>query len=223
MQEVYYIALTDVTGFQISQRTSKETTSTFEIGLKKNIEKKAQVELVYFYTRYDDLIDFIQFVDTAHVHGFEANGSYSPWKFLTLSGHYNFLHAINDSNGQSLANRPTHQFYSSAQFKIAKPLTILVETQFVGQRKIPTVLSTNAFGDIGLNYFDNASNPLGQYLPKYALVNLAANYKQNTKSKIVKELVYSLRVNNLFNKSYQDSAGFPHSRFSFLAGIEAKY
>lgn len=217
----YYISLSDGTGFQLSQRVDKEKSFVVEVGLEQKWQDDLTLRSSYFYNQYDDLIDGLELVSNAHIHGLEVNLTWRAWQDrLTWKNNYTLLLSEKNSSGQKLSNRPTHQFSSVLDVEIYQNLNIGLDFQFVSQRRVPTVLSTEAFGDINLVYFDDKSNPLGTDLASYYLLGMSVQYDQLISKKWLKKIHYSLNLTNILNKNYQLSAGFPQPRFTFLAGLE---
>lgn len=218
----YYLA---VIGGTLTQRLDKETSQTFEIGFNKeplNLASLGEVSFgsTFFYTNYDTVINELQLVNNAHVIGVESFFKYEPVKWLELNANYTYMQATNDDNGTSLANRARHQFYGDLQVKPIKRLSFIFSAFATSHRIIPSILSTATLGDLTVASFDELGNQSGTSLPSYYLLNAAAQYRLDMHSKWMKEFRFSLRANNLLNKSYQEKFGYNMPKFNILGGAD---
>ena len=162
-------------------------------------------------------------MNNAHVYGIEAHIQYKPTEWLKLYTNYTFTQAINDDDGSRLSSIPKHLVNSGFYLEPLKGLNFHAYTHVVSSRPIPDTLSTDALGDLGLAFFDGSGNAAGTTLGSYFTVNLTASYKHELNLSWLDSLTYSLKMNNLLNKNYQEKFGYDMPGFNFLAGITAKF
>lgn len=216
----YYLALI---GGTLSQRLDKEESQTYEIGWQQGIKNLATLNLTYFHTDYDTFIDELQLIQNATVQGLETSLEITPFDWMTFDGNYTWLVTENEATGNDLNSRPDHTVNLNVLIQPLKNLSLLGNAQYVSSRRIPKILSTDAMGDLSINPIDAWGNAAGERLPSYFLLNFAASYKHELPLTWLKELEYSLKLNNILNKSYQERFGFPMPRFHFIAGVEGRF
>ncbi|MBI3718797.1 MAG: TonB-dependent receptor [Sphingobacteriales bacterium] len=107
---------------------------------------------------------------------------------------------------QKLVRRPSTANLSLI-YKPCKQLRIIADYRFVGGRQ-----------DV---YYDDALGPYGALgrnkLSSYSLVNLSANYQA------LKNLSLQLQLNNLFDESYMELAGYTSRRRGFVLGANFSF
>jgi vitamin B12 transporter len=183
-----------------------ETARNFDLGVEHAfLDGKAQVYATYFNRKSTDLINFspafqLENIDRVRTTGLETGVVLRPTAALDVRLGYSLVNAINQSAGnvgKRLALRPKE----SANFSI--------DWQSPWRVKLGTTIQIT--GDS----FDNASNSVR--LDGYTLVGLRAAMPINDTFEI-----YG-RVDNLFDESYANVAGYSSYGRSAYAGVRARF
>ena len=180
----------------------------FDIGVEQRFAGDRIVASVTgFRTDFDDLIDFDLAtnryfnVNEARTEGIETQLSLLATPSLRLDGTYTYLRAKNRTTGDDLARRPRHSGKLSATF--IKP-----EGRLQGSR----------FG-IDLTFagdrFDNSANTV--VTPGFGRVDLNASVP------IASSISLFGRVENLFDKDYQEVRGFGTPGLSAYIGVRGTF
>ncbi len=220
----YYLA---VIGGTLTQRLDKEVSDTFDAGVSQELKLgrvgKLHLGSTAFYTRYDTYINEVQLINNAHVVGLENSLRYDPAKWLEIDTGYTFTHAVNDDDGSTLSNRPAHRFFGTVTARPVKNLSFAVDVQAVSSRVLPTILSTNALGDLTVAEIDVNGIAAPTALPSYITVGATARYKHPVRTKVIREIEYSVTGQNLTNASYQERFSYPMPGITVLGGITLHY
>jgi vitamin B12 transporter len=174
----------------------------YDIGVEKDLlDKKLVLGATWFWQRYHDLIqtDSNTFsavnIGKAQTDGVEIKATAIPIDNLKLNAGYIYLHAVDKDTGAFLSLRPRNKFTSSAEYVLAK-LTVIGEYQYVSKR------------------FDSTLN---RDLSPYAIVNLKGSYLLH------KNLSLFVRIDNLFDKSYEEAGGYGTPGISAFGGVKVSF
>lgn len=161
---------------------------------------KALVGATWFNNRFTNLIDFDFFEGylnrgRAHSEGVETFAELRPWDSLSLRGGYTYTRTDGGTgeNG-ALLNRPQHKGNFDLLYRPIDPLDLTVNVLLVGRK-----------------------DSIGGVAGGYALVNLAASYR------VLPEVKLFARVDNLFDKAYQEAFGYGTSRLAGYGGAEIAF
>ncbi len=183
-----------------------ETARNFDLGIEHSfLDRKAQAYVTYFNRNSNDLINFsssfqLENIDRVRTTGLEAGFALRPTNNLYIRASYSLVNAINKSVGhfdKRLALRPQ----DSAN------LTIDWQTPW----KVKLGSTFQIIGDS----FDNASNSVR--LDGYFLAGARASLPINDTFEI-----YG-RVDNVFDESYANVAGYSTYGRSAFAGVRARF
>lgn len=168
---------------------------------------RAQFGATYFYNDITGLINgtfdpntFISSlanVDRAKTKGVEAFASADLTDDLRLRGDYTYTDASNADTGKALLRRPRNKATVSAGWKPAAPLLLTGSLTYIGPTR-----------DVDRVTFNEG------VLPGFTLVNVAADYKLNDHVNLFG------RIDNLFDKRYQNPNGFEGTGLAAYAGIK---
>lgn len=111
---------------------------------------------------------------------------------VNLKAGYTYLNAKDMDTGQRLSRRPEDKYNLGAEF-FTKEMSLLASYTFVGKR------------------YDSS---VRRNLESYTLVNLSGDYK------ISKWLTVFARVDNLFNKQYEEAGSYKTPGFSIYGGVK---
>ena len=181
-----------------------ETSLGYDMGFEQTLlEKRVQFGATYFHNNIDNLITtndtFTSFanVGRATTYGVESFAAYTPWDTLTLRADYTFLIANDDILDQELLRRPKHKASVNAAWHITEAAVLSATFIYVGPwvdvNRAGTVSGLQANGD--------------------PLVNLAGSYDLGN------GVSAYARIDNLFDRRYQDPTGFLRPGLGVFAGI----
>jgi len=179
-----------------------EKSTGYDIGLEKDLfDKKLVLGATWFYQHYRNLIqtNFATFtadnIGKARAEGVELKATAQVLDNLRLNAAYTWLDAIDEDNGTVLSLRPKSKVTSSVDYAIAK-LNVIGEYQYVSSRH------------------DSSS---GRDIGGYSLVNLRGSYALN------RNLSLFARIDNLFDKKYEEIAGYGTPGLSVFGGVKATF
>ena len=179
-----------------------EKSTGYDIGLEQDLfDKKLTIGATWFSQRYRNLIqtNFATFtadnIGKARTDGVELKATAQPLDTLKVTVAYTWLDAINKDTGAFLPLRPRNKFTSSLDYIIAK-LTLICEYQYVSKR------------------YDNSFK---RDMSPYALVNLKSSYA------LTKNLAVFARIDNLLDKSYEETTNYGTPGISAYGGIKVSF
>ncbi len=193
-----------------------EKTTSYEIGLRQSLrEDSLQWTATVFRNDVKDLIDFefnfdpitSAFTSTAFnarratTEGLETSVQWSPTEYLSLSGNYTYLHAIDqDASDRRLLRRPRHLVNLALSTRPHDRLRMGLEGQAVIDRK-----------DVDPQTFASVN------APDYLVFRLVGEWQLND--------TFSLfgRVENLLDKDYESILGFPALGRTGYIGLNARF
>jgi len=181
-----------------------EKSRSMDVGVdQKLFHDKLLLSAGYFWNRFRDLIQsppptFIpQNIGNAGIKGWEAGVQYSVFKNLDLRGQYTRTLTRNLDNGLRLSQRPVDQASAGLSYQPFDPLRVNVDYRFFGGR---------------VNDVNNT-----QKMPSFDVVNVSATYD------VTKQWQIFGRVDNLFNKDYEEVLFFGTPIRSVFAGVKYTY
>jgi vitamin B12 transporter len=181
-----------------------ETSIGYDLGFEQTfLQKRVQLGATYFHNDIDNLITIndtgtsFQNVGRATTYGVESFLSYTPWEPLALRADYTFLIANNDITDTELLRRPKHKASLNAAWHVAEAALLSVTLLYVGP------------------WFDvnRAGTVSGVPANGFAIVNLACSHDLGG------GLSAYARIDNLFDRRYQDPVGFLRPGFGIFAGL----
>ncbi len=181
-----------------------ETSVGYDMGFEQTLlEKRVQFGATYFHNNIDNLITTndtftsLENVGRATTYGVESFAVYTPWDVLTLRADYTFLIAKNDILDQELLRRPKHKVTLNAAWHITEAAVLSATYLYVG----PWV-DVNRSGTVS-----------GLQASGYTLVNIAGSYDLGN------GVSAYARIDNLFDRRYQDATGFLRPGLGVFAGV----
>ena len=203
-----------------------ESARTWDAGVEQRLaDGRIAVSGAYFERRTKNQIDFVScfgavtlplctgpsglrrsgFYDNigaARAHGIELEGRARVTEALTVTANYTWTHARNTTAGsanlgKTLARRPAHQAYVGASYK--------------WPADIETAVDVRLNGDL----FDDAANRFR--LKGVTLVDLRASWP------ILEHIELYGRVENLFDRHYQNIRNYAQPGRSAYAGVRARF
>jgi vitamin B12 transporter len=138
-------------------------------------------------------------IGRATAEGVEGFIEFRPLEGLILRGNYTYTRTRDQDTGQRLLRRPTHKGSFDAEYRFMEKAALHLNILMVGSKD--DFLSTGAPGPI----------------PGYVVANLAGSYDVNNNLQIF------ARVDNLFDKRYQELFGFGTAGVSGFGGVKVSY
>lgn len=184
-----------------------EQSKTYDVGVEQSIAgHRGAISATYFHNNYDNLIEFTtvgnvsnyQNVSTAQAHGVEFVANYSPSIKLHLALNYTYT-KTEGADGKPLPRRPGNLYSFDASYAATQKLDFNLTALYIGDR------------------LDPAPYPLVATLPNYALFNLASNYK------FARNCTLNVRVDNVFDKKYEEAYSYATPRRGVYFGVTAGF
>jgi vitamin B12 transporter len=179
-----------------------EKSRSYDLGVEKDLfGKKVVIGATWFWQRYRNLIEtnFTTFtadnIGNARSEGVEIKVLALPTDNLKLNAGYTYLDAVNKETGTFLPFRPRNKCTASMEYTLAN-LTLIADYQYISKR------------------LDSA---LKRNMSAYSLVNLKGSYPLHN------NLAFFVRIDNLFDKSYEEVAGYGTPGLSAYAGLKASF
>jgi vitamin B12 transporter len=184
-----------------------ESSVGYDVGVEQAFGGSAiRAGVTYFYNRIRNLIDddatFTTYanIGRASTDGVESFVVYQPTKVLTLRADYTYTEATDDILHQELLRRPKHKASVNAGWQATGAFSLDA-----------TVLTVGSWVDGNRDF----SVPR-LTAPGYSIVNLAASFD------IDSHFAVFGRVDNVFDRQYQNPVGFLHPGIGLFAGIRAR-
>jgi vitamin B12 transporter len=183
-----------------------ESSRSWDAGLEQSFwGDKFQLGASYFNNRFTDLIVFelghgYKNIASATAEGVESFVEFKPMEDLTLRGNYTYTRTNDASTDERLFRRPTHKGSFDVRYRFLEKADVGLNILLVGDRD-----------------FETFSTPPRKTLSGYVLVNLAAGYEVN------KHLKLFARVDNLFDKKYEEVLGYGTSGIAGYGGVTLSY
>jgi vitamin B12 transporter len=185
-----------------------ESSLGYDVGFEQALANTAvRFGVTYFHNSIKNLIDdnadFTTLVNVgrAVTDGVESFVSYRPIQELTLGLDYTYTQATDEVLHEELLRRPKHKATLSSEWHATSRLSLNA-----------AVLSVSSWIDGNRDF----SIPR-LTAPGYTIVNLAAGYD------LTPHLSLTGRIDNLFNRHYQEPVGFLQPSVGAFAGIKAKF
>ncbi|CAL1241254.1 TonB-dependent receptor plug domain-containing protein [Candidatus Methylocalor cossyra] len=177
-----------------------ETSRNWDVGIEQSfLADRIALGASYFHNDFNNLIQFngrrVENVAQATAEGVESFLQVSPWDVLTLRGTYTYTHAVNNATSERLIRRPTHKGSLQLDYRFMEKADLNFTLLLVGDKD-----------DIG-----------GTRVPGYVLANLATSYQVNDHLRLF------ARVDNLFDKRYEEIYGYGTSRIAPYGGIALSF
>jgi vitamin B12 transporter len=184
-----------------------ESSTGYDAGFEQGLDHEVlRFGVTYYYNRIRDLITTdvtgttYANIGRATTEGIESFIAYQPVKELTVRIDYTFTEASDDVLNQELLRRPKHKGSYLASWQATSAWRVNLDVLWVG-----TWVDGNR--DFSIARLD---------APGYTTVNLATEYDLSTR------LALQGRIENLFDRHYENPVGFLQPSIGIYAGIRVK-
>ncbi len=185
-----------------------EESTGWDVGFEQSlIDKRLSFGATYFHNAFDNMILFDSATSTyenvgkAVTEGVEMSLSFEATKKISFRGSYTYLDTEDKSTGAALLRRPKNKLSLEGNYRVCEKCSVNAGIVYVGKRDD--------------NYYSSMTYTTTRVsLGGYTLVNLAASYD------ITKNVRIFGRVDNLFNKYYEEVAGWGTMGFSVYGGVK---
>ncbi|MFA5144512.1 MAG: TonB-dependent receptor [Candidatus Omnitrophota bacterium] len=184
-----------------------EESNSYDFGFEQDFFKdKLSFDLTYFHNDFKNMITWTDMgsyiykymnVDKATAKGFEIGAKFRPLGNLTLGANFTYTDTEDKETGLTLARRPKRQASFSADWGFLPNANLNLGLNYVGKRR-----------DSDYNSVTDKA---------YTVVRLAASYD------ITKNFQVFGRIENLFDKQYQEVSGYETLGRSVYAGIKGSF
>ncbi len=178
----------------------------WDLGIDQDIVKdKASVSLTYFRNTFDNLITFdpsnylLENIDSAQTEGLEVGTNVAPVKDLSVRVAYTYTDTKNDLTGEALLRRPRNKAAITAVYSPTPRIRSQVQWRLYSSRA---------------DYDYGAYPPSRITLGGYGIVDIALSYQITSRFELIS------RVDNLFDKSYEEVFGFGTMGTTAFGGIK---
>jgi vitamin B12 transporter len=185
-----------------------ETTTGWDVGVDQDVIKDTlSSSISFFRNNYDDLITFnpatfiLENIDKSYTQGFEVGANLEATESLSFRMAYTYTDTENESTGESLLRRPRNKNSLTAVYAPTENLRAQLQWRVYSSR------------------FDNdfsAFPPERVALAGYGIVDLSVSYRLNESFELFS------RIDNLFDKEYEEVLGFGTMGAAAFAGIKAE-
>jgi vitamin B12 transporter len=184
-----------------------ESSVGYDLGFEQALlDKKLRFGSTYFHNHIRDLINENSTfstdvnIDRATTYGFENFIAYSAFARLLLRADYTYTLATDDVSHEELLRRPKVKSSLAGTWQASDALSFTATLVYVG----PWMDDNRAFTNL---------EPLTA--GGYTTTNVATSYV------LSRHLTLFARINNLFDRRYEDPLGFDRPGFGVFAGIKA--
>lgn len=190
-----------------------EKSSGWDAGIEQVlVERKLTLDVTYFRNRFKDLIAYqgavfpalgnYRNLGRAQAAGVETSLQATPVATLTLTATWTYLDATDETTGGRLDDRPRHTFSAEVTWR---PDTAWLVGGGVYGASDRRATDFNAFPSVQLNPGD------------YAVARVYAAWRATDR------LTLRARVENLLNRAYEETYGFPSPGAALYAGAEFRF
>lgn len=192
--------------FFANPRLRPETSLGYDAGVEQSLAGgKLKLGATYFYNRIRNLITSDETgttyanVGRSHVNGAESFVAVTPADAVSLRADYTYTHAVDDGTGLELLRRPKNKVTVSAAWQVTRPLSLSA-----------TVMNVSGWVDGNRDFSIPRLAAAG-----YTVANLAGTFDLNSRVSMFG------RIDNLFDRHYQDPVGFLRPSIGAFAGLRA--
>ncbi len=181
-----------------------EKSESYDFGFEQSLfEDVASFGITYFHNDFKQMIawdsDVSKYanIDKAETKGIEIETSVKPMEHLTISANHTFLDAENRATGLKLTRRPKNKTNLAVNYGFSDKGNIDLSITRVGHR------------------WNNSANT--RKMKPYTKVDISTTYD------LTEAFQLFARIENLFNKKYQEVYGYATPGVCFYSGVKATF
>ena len=208
-------SLAEYYGFGGNTALRPERSKGWDIGVEQalDVDRRFVTDVTYFRNDFNNLINFApapgfpfgqnQNVDLALTSGVELTANWQLFEDTALTATYTHTKAIDRTTNLQLLRRPPNKYSLGInQFFVERKANVSFNLRWADKR-----------ADYG-PYFDPVTfDPIRIQLSSYTVANVQAYYDWRPSVRLF------TRVDNVFDKKYEEAFGFATPRFSVYAGV----
>jgi vitamin B12 transporter len=185
-----------------------EKSTGWDFGIEQRFfQGKFKLGLTYFSHIYKNLIEFDYLLGYINISQAESQGvefqiEVSPIESVSLQAGYTRLHATDNETGDALLRRPKDHFQTKLSLQSLKRFQMNLSWILIGLRD-------------DMEYIGYSSQRVK--MPSFSLVNATASYETFSNLQIF------LRLDNVFNTTYEMIKGFGTPGFSLQGGFNIHF
>ncbi len=205
-----------------------ERSRNWEVGGRQRfLDGSVDLDIVYFQADFEDIIlrgpPPIGAVNVAKAQsrGIEAELSIQPFRMVQIKGNYTYLDTEEKSTGEELPFRPRNRWNLNLLFFPLVNLVFNLDVNIVSSQSLH-IFMVNNNGDvqkIPLDFILLDGSLLQDSSPGYMRVDLAISYELLRGFSYGRIINFFAKLNNLFDRNYQDVPGFPAPGRGISGGI----
>jgi vitamin B12 transporter len=191
------------------QNLKPEESTGWDAGFEQSfVGEKLKGDFAYFNNDFENMVDYntatyrYSNVAKAKSHGVELSASLYATELLTFRGSYTYTKTEDKATGLELLRRAKNKVGFDANYRFGENGNINLNLVYVGKRA-------------DMNYATYPTTRLT--MPGYVVTNLAASYHLTKNFQIIG------RIDNLFNKDYEEVVGYGTPGISAFGGIRASF
>jgi vitamin B12 transporter len=191
------------------ENLKSEKSAGWDVGLEQSLRgERIKADFTYFNNEFENMVDYNRAtyrysnIAKAKSHGVELSAFLHAAELLTIGGSYTYTKAIDKGTGLGLLRRAKNKFGIDANYQVGRNGNINLNLIYVGKRA-------------DTNYATRPASRLT--MPGYAVINMAASFDLTKKFQIIG------RIDNLFNRQYEEVAGFGTPGISAFGGIKTSF
>ena len=193
------------------QNLNPEKNSGWDLGVEQSLaDGKVTMGAAYFHNDFTDLINFESSLSTysniskATTQGVELSAALRPVEELTLRVSSTYTKTEDKETGMELLRRPRNKVSFDGSYRFLKNAHVNLGMVYTGAR-FDTVYDPATFASTRVK------------MDEYLLVNLAASYDISQSIRIFG------RVDNLFDRNYEEVSGYGTAGISAFGGIKVSF
>lgn len=194
-----------------SEDLDPEKSLVYDAGLSQNFfSGLVFIDCGIFWQEYKNLIDFgagskyDNVNGTVKNSGLEASMIFKPAAFISLTYGYTYIKYRGDENSRAALKRPKHKHFASALLLPFERLSLMLTYVYAGKRQ-----------DVYYNSDTYISET--KDLGSYHKVDINIRYEA------MKNLVLTVRCENLTDSDYKETYGYDTHERSFYGGVQAAF
>ncbi len=178
--------------------------TSYDFGFEQDLfQDKVSFGLTYFNNDFENMVDWdsatwkYKNIDNVQTKGIELEASFKAAENLTLSANYTYTKTKDEDTGKELARRPKSQAGFDLNWMFLEKANVNLSGSYVGAR------------------WDDSANT--RKMKAYTKVDLYGSYDLN------EDLQVFGRIENLFDKTFEQIHGYAGAGISGYAGIKATF